>query len=106
MRLTSLRSISIAGGTATRPISDRIGSCDHHHGDHRDQDQEVAADRIDQHVQEIGDGFGAGGHARQKFRRMPLGEEADAFAHQLGKQLPLVVGENGVLIFDRITVWP
>ena len=28
MRLTSLRSISIAGGTATRPISDRIGSCD------------------------------------------------------------------------------
>ena len=61
-----------------------------------DQQQQVAAERIDQEVENLGDGGGAGGQPRQKFRRMPLRVECDALAHQLGEQPALVVGEDGV----------
>ncbi len=66
----------------------------HHHADHGEQHHEVAPDGVDQHVEHVGDGFGAGGQPRQEFRRMPFGEEADALAHQLGEQLALVGGED------------
>ena len=61
-----------------------------------DQRQQIASDRVDQQAEHLGDRIGAGGQPRQKFRRMPLGEEGDAFAHQLGEQPALVVGEDGV----------
>ena len=69
---------------------------DHHHGDEADQEQDVAADRVDELVQNVGDGFRARCEPREKFRRMPFREEADAFAHQLGEQPALIVGEDRV----------
>ena len=96
MRFTSLRRISIAGGTTTRPINDSTGSCVTITNDQADQQQHVAPDRVDQQRQHVGDGFCARCQPRQEFGGMPLGIESDAFAHQLGKQPPLVVGENGV----------
>ena len=68
----------------------------HHHEYQADQQQHVASDGVDQQRQHVGDGFGARCQPRQEFGRMPLGIESDALAHQLGKQPPLVVGEDGV----------
>ena len=96
MRFTSLRSTSIAGGATAKPSSAMYGILHQHDDDQRDQRQQIAPDRVDQQVENLGDRIGAGGQPRQKFRRMPLGEEGDAFAHQLGEQPALVVGEDGV----------
>ncbi len=38
----------------------------------------------------------AGRHARQEFRRMPVGEEGDILAHQFGEHAALIVGKDGV----------
>jgi hypothetical protein len=69
---------------------------DHHHDDEADQLQQVAADRVDELVQNVGDRFRSRGEARQKLRGMPLREEADALVHQLGEQPALIAGEDRV----------
>ena len=56
----------------------------------------IAADRVDQETEDLRDGIRTRGQARQEFGRVPLREEGDAFAHQLGEQPALVVGEDGV----------
>ena len=37
---------------------------------------------------------------------MAVGKEADILAHQFGEQLPLVIGEDALLMRDRMTEWP
>ena len=53
IRFTSLRSTSIAGGTTTKPSSAITGILRHHHDDQADQQQQVAADGVDQQVENL-----------------------------------------------------
>ena len=95
-RFTILRSTISAGGATTSPNSDITGSCITMTTPSAIKCQEIAADRGDQEVEDLRDGGRARGHALQEFGRVPVGEEADALAHQFGEHAPLVVGEDGV----------
>ena len=96
IRFTSLRRISIAGGTTTRPINDSTGSCVTITTIRLISSSTSRPTALISRVSTSVMDFAPGGQPRQEFGRMPLGKEPDAFAHQLGEQPPLVVGENGV----------
>ena len=107
MRFTSLRSTSIAGGATAKPSSAIIGILHQHHDDERDQRQQIAPDRVDQQVEHLRDRGGAGGQPRQKFRRMPLGEEARCFRSSAWRTAARwLLARIALPICDRITVWP
>ena len=96
MRRISLRSTISAGGAIKQAEQRHDRILQHHHDHEADQRQQIAADRGDDQVEHLRDRGRAHRHAREEFRGMPVGEEADVLAHQLREQLPLVAREDGV----------
>jgi len=95
MRLDeALRSTSMAGGANQESNSDMKGILRHHH-DGRGPEQQQGKSRpsaLIRRFENLRDRIWRPAVSpRQEFRRMPLGEEADALAHQLGEQ-PALVG--------------
>ena len=96
MRRISLRSTKNAGGATTKLMNDIKGSCTTITVDQPDQRQQVAAERGDQQVDDLGRRRGARAQPRDEFGRMPVGEEAEAFVEQLGEHAALIVGDDAV----------
>ena len=84
-------------GRRDEPCEQRhIGVLIDHQSDQRDQRQQIAADRGDEQVEDLRHGGSALRQPVQKFRRVPVGKEADALIHQPRKHVALIAGDDGV----------
>ncbi len=96
MRRISLRSTKKAGGATTKLKNDISGSCHTITPTRPISDKQIASERRDQQIDHLRCGRRAGGQARDEFGRMAVGEEAEAFVEQLGKNGALIVGDDAV----------
>ena len=91
MRLIILRRISIAGGNTTSDHEREQRVLQDHDADEPDQREQIAADRIDEQIEHLRRRGRAGHEPRGEFRRVAIGEKADALVEQLAEQAALVL---------------
>src|SRR6476619_1585983 len=96
MRLTSLRSTSIAGGVTTNPSNDMMGSCITMTTVRLIRSRRSRPIALISELRTSVMDFAPAVSRARKSEECPPEKKPDAFAHQLGKQRPLVVGEDRV----------